>query len=436
MAIEDNAATRHVAVLGINHTCSRADMRDRLLFSGEKLCAALAQCVALPAVSEAVILSTCNRVEIYAAGGDARALREELLRFLSAFHGIESEVVAPHAYFYNCEKAVEHLYNVAASLDSMVVGEYQILGQVRDAYRSACHAGATGAILNKLFHFAVEAAKRVRTDTKIGQGAVSIASVAVELARKILGRLDRRAAMIIGAGEMSKLTARHLAQAGIAKLYFVNRTCARAHEMTARFGGAALGLDEKRAVLSRCDIVISSTGASRHIITRDEIREAMAARKNHAMFLFDIAAPRDIDPRAANLPNVFLYGIDDLSDVVSKNTRKRAAEIKHAGEILAQEREKYYAWYSARKVIPTLVALRNKFESMRDSELERYASAFGKLPAQARNAVRQFAESLTNKFLHSPSKVLKQKANNDDGPAYAETIAHLFGLKDSDDEKE
>jgi glutamyl-tRNA reductase len=434
MDTKPNDYGKHVVLLGMNHACSRTELRDRLLFTGPKLDEALEKISHDPHVLESLILSTCNRVELYAVVRDPAAARQRLLAFFSDFHGIPVEEFEQHLYFYHCDKATEHFFSVIASLDSMVIGETQILSQVKEAYRTAVELGNTGTILNKLFHIGIEAGKRVRAETKIGDGILSISSAAVDLAKKILGDLAASTALVIGAGEMSVLTAKHLASAGIKKMYFANRTIENAQPLAEQFGGSAILLDEKEDVLAECDIVISSTGAPHFIITPDQVRAVMVQRKHRALFCIDIAAPRDIHPDVGRIQNVFLYTIDDLSQVVSQNSRARANEIGKARAVVEEELEKYYAWFHSQKVLPTLVSLRKQFEDIMDEELARYGSQISSLPEPSQKLIRQITTSLTNKYLNNPSKILKEVASEDDGGAYARSIAAVFDLKVNGDE--
>jgi glutamyl-tRNA reductase len=294
--------------------------------------------------------------------------------------------------------------------------------------------GNTGAILNKLFHIGIEAGKRVRAETKISDGILSISSAAVDLAKKILGELSCSTAMVIGAGEMSVLTAKHLPASGISKMYFANRTIENALPLAEQFGGSALLLEEKETVLAECDIVISSTGSPHFILTPEGVKKVMVQRKNRALFCIDIAAPRDIHPDVGRIPNVFLFTIDDLSQVVSRNSQARAGEIGKARALLKEDLEKYYSWFHSQKVLPTLVSLRKRFEEILDDELTRYESQINSLPEPSRLLVRQIATSLTNKFLNSPSKILKEVALEEDGGAHARSIATVFDLKVKNDE--
>ena len=429
MGTKDTNTGKHVVVLGINHTSSSSDLRDRLVFIGSAKEQALKKLVKWEGVLESVIISTCNRMEIYAVVNNTSEGRDNLLNFLGDFHGISTEDFASNMYYYNCHKAVEHLYYVVSSLDSMVIGEYQILGQVKDSYREAMHNGNTGTILNKLFHLAIEGGKRVRTETDIGKGAVSVSSVAVELATKILGKLSNKSALILGAGEMSKITARHLVSSGIQKLYFANRTRERAMDMARLFNGIPLSLDERPGIMEQCDFVLSSTGAPHYIIEKKEMEEVMKKRKNRAIFLIDIAAPRDIHPDVRKLDNVFLYSIDELTGVVDDNTSMRSAEIKRVQALLKEEQEKYFAWYDSLKLLPALLLLRKKFEIMCEEELERYSSAISNVPEPSQKLIRQFADSLTKKYLRIPSRVLKENVVNIDPGLLADSVMQLYELE-------
>ena len=429
MDITSASICKHVVVLGMNHTSSKMALRDRLLFNNTKLESALAKLSQEPGIIESFIISTCNRVELYAVMEQPETAREQLLKFFSEFHGIAVDEFEQHFYFYHCREAARHLFSVVSSLDSLVIGENQIIGQVKEAYYQARDRGTTGTILNKLYHFAIETGKRVRTETKIGDGILSISSAAVDLAKKILGDLSVRTALIIGAGEMSELTARHLSAAGIKKLYFANRTLENAIAIANQFGGTALLLNERESIIAHCDIIISSTGSPHYIITPDEIKKVMNTRKHQALFCIDIAAPRDIHPDVGRLQNVFLYSIDDLSQVVSNTSRMRSDEIGKARTIINEDLENYFDWYNSLKVLPTLVSLRKHFETIRDTELENYASKINTMPEPAQQLIRQIAASLTTRLLSSPSKTLKEIASEKDSHLYARSIATIFDLK-------
>lgn len=420
---------RHVVLLGVNYASCKADVRDRLLFADSVLPDALNLLLQQPGILEGLILSTCNRVEIYAAVSDPAQARATLLNFLAQYHHCERDAFESLTYFYNCQEAISHLFLVAAAINSIVLGEGQILGQVKYSIQTAQELLATGPILNKLFQFAVTAGKRARSETKIGEGAVSVSLAAVELAKKILGKLEHHAAMVIGAGEMSELAAKHLRAGGIGRLYFANRSIERAQLLAEEFQGTPLRLDEKESVLHECDIVVSSTAAPHFVLTTDDIRAAMIKRKNRSMLLIDIAAPRDIHPDTGKLYNVFLYCIDDLNGITAFNKEQRALEVEKVKTILEQEKEKYFKWYAALRVQPTLVSLRGKFERIRDRELERYASSIAALPEPAQKLINEFAASLTNKFLHEPSTALKDLSSEPEMARYSDSLVRVFNLE-------
>lgn len=434
MATDKDLARKHVVVLGMNHQSSAIDFRDRALFSGSRLENGLAALAEREIVDESLILSTCNRVEIYAVTSRPKCAHEEILSFWADFSEIDRQSLRDQTYYYHCGEAVRHLYRVVSSLDSMVIGETQILGQVKGAFALARDLGNTGTMLNRLFLMAIETGKRVQTDTAISEGLVSISSVAVELAQKILGRLKKRSVLVLGAGEMSKLTAKHLTSAGVSRLYFANRTREKAVELAAAFQGTPLLLRERDTVFPICDMVVSSTGSPHYIITIDEVRRVMARRSNRPLFLIDIAAPRDIDPKVGTLPNVFLYGIDDLSAVVRENTAMRKQEVTIAEKIIEQEFDKYVEWYRSLRVLPTLISLRKRFENDCERELKRYNSEIGTLTPEAQDMVKRFATSLTKRFLRAPSKSLRDVAARNEGVDLADAVANLFEL-DIDNEE-
>jgi glutamyl-tRNA reductase len=429
MDTDFSAQARHVLLVGVNHTCSSVSLRDRLLFSPQEILRGLEMLRAGQALAESLILSTCNRVELYAVASDGAAAREELLNFLSRFHGVDRREFESHTYSYRCEEAIEHLFDVAASLDSLVVGEYQVLGQVKEAHKAAREAGNTGAVLNQLFQLAVTAGKRARAETKIGEGALSVSFAAVKLAKKILGRLEENAALIIGAGEMSELTVKHLKQAGIGGLFFANRTLERSMALAKEHAGRAVEFGELKTVLPQCDVVISATASPHYLLGVPDVQEAMVKRKNNPMFLIDIAAPRDIHPDVGRLYNVFLYNIDDLNKVTEDSTHSRENEIRKVRDILKEEMAKYYLWYESLKIRPLLMSLRSKLETIKDNELKRYASEINALPEPARTFVQSFADSLTNKILQEPSKSLIEMSGVHDSDSVAEAIIKVFKLE-------
>ena len=419
---------KHVVVFGLNHASSLTCIRDKLLFAEHEIPDALREVRELPEISEAVIVSTCNRVEIYAVSSFPDQSARDLADFLAKRRNVDHGEFGPHTYFHRCEQAIEHLFKVVASLDSLIVGEGQILSQIKNAFKIAQEAHATGTVFNKLFQFALTAGKRVRAETKIGEGAVSVSQAGVELAKKILGRLGDRCAMIIGAGEMSELTARHLKAASIGKLFFVNRTLENAAFLADEFGGLALTLAERSTVMADCDIVISSTASPDFIIGVDEMRTVIMKRKNRPILLIDIAAPRDIHPDVAKIYNVFLYTIDDLAQVAQINVQLRGGEIKAALSIIESEMRKYYEWYNYLRVQPVIISLRKKFDALRDKKLEQCASQISALPKETQDFVHEFADALINECLEKPSKNLRESSNSADWLQLSDSMVKIFDL--------
>jgi glutamyl-tRNA reductase len=429
MSINNNNSKTHIVVLGINHNSGNTELRDRLLFTGSKLESGSRELYSRTPIGDAVILSTCNRVEIYSSVEDTLLAKRSLMNFLSEFHTVSQDDFKEHLYYHEGIKAVEHLFRVVASLDSMIVGEAQILGQIKNAYQHALAHGKTGPVINKLFQMAIAAGKRVRAETGIGEGTVSIASAAVDLAEKILGQMNRCTAMIIGAGEMSKLTAKHLSAAGVKKIYFANRTRENAVELSEIFNGSPILLSERADVLPECDIVVSSTGAPHYLIHPEEIKPVMEKRKNNPIFLIDIAAPRDIHPDVGKLYNVFLYNIDDLSEVSQANKHIRTKEVEAAYKIINEEIAKFNEWQNFLQVQPALVSMRRHFEGVLESELKRYSGAMSGQSEETRKLILEITSSLTNKFLHTPTVTLKQMSKEEDGAVLIDSLIKLFALE-------
>lgn len=428
MVTENTCLPHPVVLIGVNHACGSVEIRDRLLFSAHELERGLTLLKSHGAFSESLILSTCNRIELYSVMADERDARNTLLDFLSSFHNIPRTEFESHFYSYSGGEAVAHLFDVAASLDSLVVGEYQILGQVKDAHTAAQRMGNTGTVLNRLFQAAITAGKRVRAETRIGEGSLSVSFAAVKLAKKILGQLEHRTALIVGAGEMSELTVKHLKQTGIGRVIFTNRTLEKSMALVREHGGRAVEYPEMKKVLHECDVVISATASPHYVLSVADIEAAMQRRNNQPMFLIDIAAPRDIHPDVGGLYNVFLYNIDDLTRVTHDSTHARKAEIEKVNAILDKEIKNFYAWYESLRVRPLLVSLRERFESIRDNELKRYASDIESLSPEARDFIKTFAASLTDKMLQEPSKNLITLSCGEDGDTVAENISRVFKL--------
>jgi glutamyl-tRNA reductase len=412
-----------LALVGLSHKTAPVEVRERFAFNGEALKSALTSLVGRGEIKEAMILSTCNRVEVVAESPDDRRIRE----FLCEFHRVQDDAIAKHLYSFRNVDAIRHIFRVAASLDSMMVGEPQILGQVKEAYRIASDAGTVGMNLSALMSRAFAVAKRVRSETGISQSAVSVSYAAVELARKIFGSLSGKVVMIIGASKMGELAARHLRRAGVSSVLVTNRTFERAVELAKVFEGAAVPFEHFQDHMDRADIIISSTGAPNFIISRPLAEQIIHRRKNRPMFFIDIAVPRDIDPLVNEIDNAFLYDIDDLQQVIDSNVKERMSEATRAEEIVDKEVEAFCTRMQAREVVPTIVQLRETLERLRRDEIERNRRQLRDLPPE--QAVDQITQALINKILHHPIAHLKEMAHDPQGPDVAEMIRKIFNIK-------
>jgi len=422
----------HILVVGLSHRTAPVDLRERVDFQG-RVEAALRALAARGSTHEAVVLSTCNRAEVYAASDDVAQSRRDLAAFMSDFHGIDRSVLAPHLYDLADLDSARHLFRVAAGLDSLVVGEPQILGQVKEAHALATGAHTVGPVLNRLFHLSFATGKRVRTETGLAAGAVSVSFAAVALARKIFGDLKGRSVLVIGAGEMGKLTAVHMKSQGVQQVTIVSRTMAHAARTAELIGGAsAAPWEEMDAALGASDIVITATGAGTTILTKGRIEAVMRTRRNRPLFIIDIAVPRDVEASAVEIEQVFLYNIDDLQATVRENLARRASEVLRAEEIVSEEVGKFVAWLRSRGAIPTVVALRQKFENIRRAELDRLDFKLSALPPEARPEARACVDEITRliveKLLLTPTEQLKGLGDHDTLAVYSEALTRLFGL--------
>ncbi len=397
--------------VGLNHKTAPIEVRERLTFGPDIVAGALRDLTMRAGVHEAVVLSTCNRTEIYCAIDDGG---EETVRgWLGGFHGIEPDRVDPYLYAHAGREAIVHLLRVASGLDSMVLGEPQILGQVKGAFQTASDCTATGKLLSRLFQHAFSVAKTVRTDTAIGNSPVSVAFAAVNLARQIFSDLTKQTAMLIGAGETIELAARHLHQNGIGRIIVANRTVERAHELAAQFDGFAIALTELANHLAEADIVIASTASPLPVLGKGAVERALKKRKHSPMFMVDIAVPRDIEPEVASLNDVYLYTVDDLQGVVDEGLRSRQAAAVQAEEIIGFHAEEFMAWLRSLDAAGLIQDYRQRAEQLRDEVLERALRQLesGKSPAEALSFL---AHTLTNKLLHAPSTRLRQAARDGD----------------------
>jgi glutamyl-tRNA reductase len=394
-------------VLGLNHKTAPVDVRERLAFGPDIIAGALRDLTKCNGVAEGVVLSTCNRTEIYSAVQDCS--EEAVRHWLSRFHGVEYERVGPFLYAHVGRDAVTHLLRVCSGLDSMVLGEPQILGQVKTAYQTATDCTATGKLLGRLFQHAFSVAKTVRTETAIGSSPVSVAFAAVNLARQIFSDLSQQTALLIGAGETIELAARHLHRAGIGRIIVANRTVERAHELAAQFDGYAIALTEIGNHLAEGDIVIASTASPLPVLGKGTVERALKKRKHRPMFMVDIAVPRDIEPEVRELSDVYLYTIDDLQGVIDEGLRSRQAAAAQAEDIIAFHADEFMAWLRSLDAAGVIQDYRQRAEELRDDVLARAQRQLeaGKAPAEVLNYL---AHTLTNKLLHAPSSRLRQAA--------------------------
>jgi glutamyl-tRNA reductase len=400
-----------LTLIGVNHKTAPIELRERIAISREELPETTRALAAVPGVAECMIVSTCNRVEILAA---IESPAIDVTSFLHRHFSLDPTLLAPHLYEHRDQEAVRHLFRVAASLDSMVVGEPQILGQVKEAFAVARAAGTVGGQLEHLLQSTFAAAKRVRTETEIGSNSVSIASVAVELARKIFGSLQGRTVFLVGAGKMSELAARHLVQQGAGAILVTNRTLERARRMAEAFAGKVIPFEEIYEAASQADIVISSTGAPHPIFRREHGQAFLHRRRNRPMFFIDIAVPRDVDPLMGKLEGIFVYDIDDLQAVAAANLSERGREAAAAEAMIAGEVERFHQRRLTVNVAPAIVALQRQAEEIRQAELKRAQSRLGPLSAEQIAVVEALTRGLVNKFLHPPMQALKQAAREND----------------------
>jgi len=420
-----------ILLIGMSHKTSPVAIREKLSLSCEDRSHPLELLRQMPSIREALYLATCNRVEVLAHVSDdaEREAGEGIKTLLAEIGGISRQELEHCLYILTGAEAVRHLFYVASSLDSLVMGEAQILGQVKEAYRDAVEHNATGILLNRILHHAFQVAKRVRTETGIAENAVSVGYAAVELAKKIFGRLDGKGIILIGAGEMSELAARHLQKHGISSIFVANRTYARALELADRFQGKAVTLEQLPEVLKVVDIVISSTGAPDYVLTREMVYAALHRRKNRFLFLIDIAVPRDIEPAAGDIDNVYLYNIDHLQELVDENLHHRQREAGKAEAIIEEEVRNCVDWISSLEVVPTIVEFREKIEGIMKSELEKSASWLQTLSETDQHHVEGLIVSVVNKILHEPTSCLREESRNGNALAYIAALRRLFKLE-------
>jgi glutamyl-tRNA reductase len=422
----------HLLLVGLNHRTAPIEVRERLTFAETRQPEALARLRTQYVFSEAAILSTCNRTELYAASHDPHAAKA-LTQFLSEYHGIPMDQVAPHLYSRLDEDVPMHLFRVASGLDSLVLGEPQILGQVREAFATSSVAGFAGPLLNGLFRAAIASGRRARTETEIGKGGFSVGHAAVDLARSIFGSLQSRTVLILGAGKMSELTAKHLVANGLQIVLVANRTYENAALIADRLGGRAIRYDDFPETMAQADILISSTASPTHVITREIISPVMKRRRGRPLFLIDIAVPRDVAPDVASLDNVFLYDVDDLEEVVADMARERAGEVGRVEALLREEVDKFTAWWRQLDAAPVVTMLKAKQEEIRRAELARLRNQLPDLSEYAWRCIENAMTSVLNKITRDPVSRVKESASGSAAHYnLVEAAKELFAL-DADD---
>jgi len=420
----------NIIAVGLNHRTAPVELRERFAVSESCLPEALARLKRWPGIDEGVILSTCNRVELYAVVKETAHGVESLRGYLVTLASdISGEGLEPHLYCLDGAEAIRHLFRVAASLDSMVVGEPQVLGQVKDAYDVALLHKATGVVLNKVMKKAISVGKRVRTETGIAENAVSVSYAAVELAKKIFQDLSEKTVLLVGIGEMGKLAARHLIGAGVSRVMIANRNYERAIDVAKRLSALPVPFNLVHQEMAGADIVLCATAADAYVIGPDDVQRALRSRKNRPMFLIDISDPRNIDPAVGSLDNAYLYNIDDLQSQVVTNLEQRRMEALKAEDIVRVEVPPVVAWLKSLEVVPTIVALRRKADGILREEIDRILAKLGPLAPRQRELVEELAAAITNKLLHSPLIALKAEADSSNGALFAETAQRLFDLE-------
>jgi glutamyl-tRNA reductase len=419
-----------IALVGLNHKTAPLSVRERIFAGCQEQVNLLDDLRAMEGVLEVMYLSTCNRVEVVAAAEDAPQAMKAFKSFLAGHGGLTKDEAASCLYGYEDEAAIRHLFRVTSSLDSQVMGEAQILGQVKDAYRQALAQNATGIALNRLLHRAFRTAKRVRTETGIAANPVSVSFSAVELAKKIFGSLSGKKILIVGAGEMAELTCTHLISNGAEEITVANRSLSQAVLLAEKFHGQAVGLTALPEVLCDVDIVISSTGAPSHIVTQEMVRQCLRKRKNRLLFLVDIAVPRDIDPAVDGIENVYLYNIDNLQDIVDENMKNRRREAMKAEQIIAEEVTQYSRWLKELQAVPTIISLRTKAEGIVQAEMIKAQSWMSKFENGDREKLETLVNGIVNKILHAPMTTMKEESAEFSSQDIVAVARQLFRLDD------
>ncbi|SMD04670.1 glutamyl-tRNA reductase [Desulfocicer vacuolatum DSM 3385] len=416
-----------ITLIGINHKTAPVALREVLSFTGDEADVALRDLFQQPEIRELVLFSTCNRMEILfiPARGDGQ---DCVKTFISRFKSVPVEKFESALYIHTGDKAIRHLFRVACSLDSMMVGEPQILGQVKKSYRNSVAANTSGVILNRVMHKAFNIAKKVRRETGIGDNAVSISYAATELAGKIFSDISTRSVMLLGAGEMAELAVEHLISSGVKEIVVANRTFCNAITLAEKFHGKAVKFEEMEHFLKEVDIIISSTGATEFILTAPQLKRIMRSRKNRPLFFIDIAVPRDLDPDINRINNCFLYDIDDLQDIVNDNIEERNKEAVKGERLVDEAVIKFINWMESLEMVPTIVAIRKKIDAIAQAEIKKTMHSMPHLSPRDHEAIQRMTRSIADKIMHDPIRFLKNMGNHRDDARYLNAARHLFNL--------
>ena len=425
-----------IVTIGMNHETAPVELRELFVLADHTIDAVMNDIRAIKDIKESLLLSTCNRFELLLTTEKADDAKESAIGFLSRLSGIPRQELEPTLYVYENREAIRHIFRVGASLNSMVVGEPQILGQVKDAYRTAVEHKSSSVILNRLMHKTFSLAKKIRTETDIADSPVSISFAAVELAKKIFGDLKGKKALLIGAGEMAELAATYLLSNRINRLLVANRTFTKAVDLADQFRGTAISFDEIPQQLQEVDIVITSTASSEPVISERQVKDTMRPRKNRPLFFIDIAVPRDVEPHVNRIENVFLYDIDDLKGIVDSNIDKRKKEAVKAQRMVDEEVIKFTQWLKTLKVVPTIVALQDKCEKIRRIELKKTLASLDGLSDSHKKDVESLTLSITKKILTNPILFLKRKQERDSQNLYLDVTRKLFDLDSNNEDSD
>ncbi|WP_219837991.1 glutamyl-tRNA reductase [Paenibacillus sp. R14(2021)] len=420
----------HIMVVGLNYRTAPVEVRERFTFADRDLPEALKQLKQTKSIMECVIVATCNRTELYAVVDRPHLCGHYIRSFMEKWFKTPREDFTSDLYMHEDEKAIEHLFRVTSGLDSMVIGETQILGQVKDAFLLAQEQKTTGTLFNSIFKQSVTLAKKAHSDTAVGEAAVSVSYAAVELGKRIFGQFGGKTVMIVGAGKMSELTAKHLYSSGVKKVFVVNRTYDRAVQLADKFNGTPLDMKEAVARLHETDIVISSTGSDGYVLTREQVTAAMQKRKSRPLFMIDIAVPRDLDPAIASVENVFLYDIDDLEGIVESNMEQRRQEAAKIEVLIEAEVEAYRQWYKTLGVAPLIQALQTKAAAIHAETMDSLTNKLPDLGDRELKIIHKLTKSIVNQMMHDPILRVKEMAGEKHADQAMDMFVKLFALEE------